>query len=142
MTFVLPDDPSDWPRNPFELLGVSRDSDSKTVRRAYFKAIRQYKAEKFPAEFQRFQQAHEEAQRLIGLTSTASSANQQNVTDFPSPEASRNDTENEAPKDFGEISFARREENPSTFTVVLTMTNPADDKFMRLLEHGESFGGL
>ena len=47
--------------NPFEILGVSRDADRRTLRRAYARLIKVYRPETHPKEFQRIQQAFEEA---------------------------------------------------------------------------------
>lgn len=61
----LPEDVSKWPRDPFDLLGVGRDSDTKTARRAYFKLIRKYKPDKFPDAFQKIHEAHESVSRML-----------------------------------------------------------------------------
>ncbi|WLD12879.1 J domain-containing protein [Planctellipticum variicoloris] len=55
----LPDDISDWPTNPYELLGIPCDADRDVIRRAYVKLILRYKPERFPAEFQRIRKAYE-----------------------------------------------------------------------------------
>lgn len=55
----LPDDLSQWPSDPFELLGVSLEADDKTLRRAYTALIRIYKPEQRPAEFRRIREAYD-----------------------------------------------------------------------------------
>lgn len=57
----LPEDPRDWPDDPFALLGVDRNVDEATLRRAYTRRIRQYKPEQSPAEFRRIRDAYETA---------------------------------------------------------------------------------
>jgi len=55
----LPDDWRDWPDDPWALLGVDRDADRETIRRAYVDLIRRYKPEHFPEEFRRIREAYE-----------------------------------------------------------------------------------
>lgn len=55
----LPEDLDQWPNDPFELLGVSREDEPITVKRAYTRLIRRYKPEQFPAHFMRLRQAFE-----------------------------------------------------------------------------------
>lgn len=62
---VLPDDPRDWPQDPFELLGIAHTVDEKAIRRAYSQLIRRYKPEQSPAEFQKIRQAYDEARQRI-----------------------------------------------------------------------------
>ncbi len=59
MSHPLPDDESEWPRDPWRVLGVTRDDDERTVRRAYAALIRRFKPETFPAQFQRIRQVYE-----------------------------------------------------------------------------------
>ncbi|MEK6235229.1 MAG: J domain-containing protein, partial [Planctomycetales bacterium] len=61
----LPDDPRDWPANPYELLGISPDADRKTARRAYVRLIRVYKPDHFPVEFQILREAFESIEARI-----------------------------------------------------------------------------
>ena len=58
---ALPPDPSMWPRDPYELLGVSRGVSSRDLRKAYLHLIRSYKPEHSPAEFQRIRAAYDAA---------------------------------------------------------------------------------
>jgi hypothetical protein len=60
---ALPDDPSDWPDDPFELLGVEPGVSPRDLRRAYLALIRRYKPEHAPDEFRRIREAFEAAQR-------------------------------------------------------------------------------
>lgn len=61
----LPDDPRDWPTDPFALFGVPHDVDDKTLRRAYTALIRRYKPEQAPDAFQKIREAYEELQERI-----------------------------------------------------------------------------
>jgi hypothetical protein len=45
--------------DPYELLGVARDADPPTVKKAYAKLVRVYRPDKSPREFQRVHQAFE-----------------------------------------------------------------------------------
>ena len=57
----LPDDPSQWPLNPWELLGLSPNAKRVELRRAYSQLIRRFRPDTHPVEFQRI---HEAYQRL------------------------------------------------------------------------------
>ena len=65
----LPDDPSRWPDDPYELLDVPRDVGPHDLRRAYTRLIRTYKPEKFPEQFRRIRAAYESALRLAEFLS-------------------------------------------------------------------------
>jgi hypothetical protein len=60
----LPDDPALWPDDPYELLGVPRNTGPRELRKAYTGLIRIYKPEQFPEQFRRVRAAYEMAQRL------------------------------------------------------------------------------
>jgi hypothetical protein len=53
--------------DPFVLLGIERDADTRTVRRAYAQLIRIYRPDRAPREFQRIHAAFEEVQRSESL---------------------------------------------------------------------------
>jgi hypothetical protein len=55
----LPDDPRDWPRDPYALLGVAPDADDDAIRRAYTRLIRRFKPEHHPAEFALIRDAYD-----------------------------------------------------------------------------------
>jgi hypothetical protein len=55
----LPDDPRDWPSDPYALLGVDADADDDAIRRAYTRLIRRFKPEHHPAEFARIRDAYD-----------------------------------------------------------------------------------
>lgn len=57
----LPDDPRDWPTDPFALLGVPRSVSETDLKRAYTRLIRKYKPEHAPDEFRRVREAYEAA---------------------------------------------------------------------------------
>jgi hypothetical protein len=65
----LPDDPSQWPDDPHELLGVPRDAGPRDIRKAYTRLIRLYKPERFPEQFRRVRAAYETALRLAEFLS-------------------------------------------------------------------------
>jgi hypothetical protein len=56
---ALPDDPRDWPTDPFTLLGVARGIGETDLKRAYTRLIRKYKPEHAPEEFRRIREAYE-----------------------------------------------------------------------------------
>jgi hypothetical protein len=58
---TLPDDPHDWPTDPFALLGVPRSVGEADLKRAYTRLIRKYKPEHAPDEFRRIREAYESA---------------------------------------------------------------------------------
>lgn len=58
---ALPDDPKDWPADPFALLGVPRAVSETDLKRAYTRLIRKYKPEHAPDEFRRIRAAYEAA---------------------------------------------------------------------------------
>lgn len=55
----LPDDPRDWPADPFALLGVGRGASETDVKRAYTRLIRRFKPEHHPDQFRRIREAYE-----------------------------------------------------------------------------------
>ncbi|MDY3556784.1 J domain-containing protein [Gemmata sp. JC717] len=57
----LPDDPRDWPADPFALLGVPRSVSEADLKRAYTRLIRKYKPDHAPDEFRRIREAYEAA---------------------------------------------------------------------------------
>lgn len=63
MEHHLPDDVSQWPSNPYELLGVKPGVAPRDLRRAYTALIRTYKPEHRPEEFRRVREAFETVQR-------------------------------------------------------------------------------
>jgi hypothetical protein len=64
----LPEDPSAWPADPYELLGVGRSASTQEIKRAYTKLLRRYNPERFPEQFQRIRRAYEMLLRLAELT--------------------------------------------------------------------------
>ncbi|VTS00136.1 Heat shock protein DnaJ domain protein OS=Planctomyces limnophilus (strain ATCC 43296 / DSM 3776 / IFAM 1008 / 290) GN=Plim_3023 PE=4 SV=1: DnaJ [Gemmata massiliana] len=57
----LPDDPREWPTDPFALLGVPRSAREADLKCAYTRLIRKYKPEHAPDEFRRIREAYESA---------------------------------------------------------------------------------
>ncbi len=60
----LPEDPARWPRDPFQLLGVSPGCSPRELRRAYTNLIRTWKPEQFPEQFRRIREAYESLLRF------------------------------------------------------------------------------
>jgi hypothetical protein len=65
---ALPDDPADWPDDPYLVLGVTRGAAAADVRRAYTGLIRRFRPEQHPERFRRICEAYER------LTATAPAA--------------------------------------------------------------------
>lgn len=63
----LPDDVSQWPDDPNELLGVVYGVSPRDLRRAYNRLIRIYKPEQFPEQFRRIREAYEHLLRIAEL---------------------------------------------------------------------------
>ena len=61
----LPEEIELWPSDPFALLNVKRSDDARTAKRAYFKLIRKYKPDRFPAEFQKIREAYESVENWL-----------------------------------------------------------------------------
>jgi hypothetical protein len=53
-------------RDPFVLLGVSRDADERTLKKAYARLIKVYRPDRSPAQFERIHAAFELARDLAG----------------------------------------------------------------------------
>ncbi len=73
--------PPDWsllPHNPIAFFGLSKGFDRKALKRKYSKLIRQFKPEKFPAEFQKIRAAYEllDGQLRYGESTTSVPQNQ------------------------------------------------------------------
>lgn len=62
---TLPDDPSQWPHDPYELLGVPHGVSERELKKAYARLLRLYKPEHAPAEFRRIREAYEFIQQDI-----------------------------------------------------------------------------
>lgn len=63
----LPDDLRRWPNDPFQLLGVTRNTSPRDLKRAYTQLIRLYKPEHAPEEFRRIRAAYDSARQFIEL---------------------------------------------------------------------------
>jgi preprotein translocase subunit Sec63 len=66
----LPDDLSQWPRDPHELLGVTSNVDPRDLRRAYTRLIRTYKPEQYPEHLRRIRTECREGQTHAPLCKT------------------------------------------------------------------------
>src|SRR5262249_53892034 len=58
---ALPDDPRDWPTDPFELLGVARSVSESDLKRASTRLIRKYNRKPAPKESRRIRDPSEAA---------------------------------------------------------------------------------
>jgi hypothetical protein len=58
----LPDDPNQWPQNPFHLFGVRPGVSAAELRKAYTRLIRRFKPEQHPEQFRRIREAYERLQ--------------------------------------------------------------------------------
>ncbi len=61
----LPPNHQDWPSNCYELLGVAREADRTTLRRAYTQLIRRYKPEHAPEQFRLIRAAYDSALQFV-----------------------------------------------------------------------------
>lgn len=61
----LPDDPRQWPNDPFALFGIDYEAGHRDLRRAYARLIRQYKPEHHPEQFRRIREAYEAIEPLL-----------------------------------------------------------------------------
>jgi hypothetical protein len=57
----LPNDPRNWPDDPFQLLGVEPPVSEQDLKRAYTRLIRRFKPEHHPEQFRRVREAYEAA---------------------------------------------------------------------------------
>lgn len=57
----LPDDPREWPTDPFRLLGVDWPTTEPDLKRAYTRLIRRFKPEHHPEQFRLVRDAYENA---------------------------------------------------------------------------------
>ncbi len=63
--YNLPDDPAQWPTDPYEVLGVGRQVDRRELRRAYTRLIRRFKPEHFPTQFRLIRDAYESLENYL-----------------------------------------------------------------------------
>lgn len=64
---TLPENCRDWPDDPFELLGLPRETDARSAKRAYTRLIRRYKPERHPEEFRRVRDAYEQVSEWLEM---------------------------------------------------------------------------
>lgn len=62
---TLSSDPEEWPRDPFELLGLRPENSAEEARRAYTRLVRKYRPDDQPQEFQRIRAAYEVVVQVI-----------------------------------------------------------------------------
>jgi hypothetical protein len=63
----LPEDLSQWPSDPYHLLGVTPGVGARDLRRAYTRLIRTFKPEQFPEHFRRIREAYEHVLRFVEI---------------------------------------------------------------------------
>jgi hypothetical protein len=61
MSEHLPEDPKNWPQDPFRLLGVELPTTEMDLKRAYTRLIGRFKPEHFPEQFRLVREAYETA---------------------------------------------------------------------------------
>lgn len=69
---TLPDDLSQWPDDPYQLLGLKPGADERAIKKAYTRLIRQFKPEQAPNHFRRIRDAYEQAKRWLQWNRPAS----------------------------------------------------------------------
>lgn len=72
--------------NPYDILGIGRDADKKTIKKAYAELVKQYHPEEHPEEWKRIHDAYEQAMEQV-------SAKKQKVS-VPVPQESSVQEEN------------------------------------------------
>lgn len=65
--YQLPEDLSQWPKDPYRLLGVTRGIGPRDLKRAYTRLIRTFKPEQFPEHFRRIREAYETVLRFVEI---------------------------------------------------------------------------
>src|SRR5262249_37901593 len=95
--------------DPFVLLGIERDADTRTIRQAYARLIRIYRPDRAPREFQRIHAAFEEAQRPGSLWLALDKLRVERPAGAAAPE----DASAEARSGLGSTGTAPSEEPPS-----------------------------
>lgn len=108
----LPDDPRQWPDDPFALLGVERGVGELDLKRAYTRLIRRFKPEHHPKEFQRIRDAYEQCQLQFRWFSPAIDSPEPE-RDSPLPEV----VAPEAAENFQESAASRQEDLPRLASV-------------------------
>ncbi|HVJ85787.1 MAG TPA: J domain-containing protein [Caulifigura sp.] len=59
MSHELPEDESQWPSDPWRVLGVDREAGERAARKAYAALIRRFPPDQFPTQFQRVRAAYD-----------------------------------------------------------------------------------
>ena len=59
MTSPLPSNPANWPKDPYQLLGVGQEADLREIRRAYARLTKLYRPDHSPQEFQLVRAAYD-----------------------------------------------------------------------------------
>jgi hypothetical protein len=82
----LPENLSEWPDNPYAVLGVQFGIDPRDLRRAYTQLIRSYKPEQFPEHFRRIREAYESVLRHVTFFGTAAASPTGSTESVPTKE--------------------------------------------------------
>jgi len=83
----LPENLSEWPNDPYAVLGVQFGIDPRDLRRAYTQLIRLYKPEQFPEHFRRIREAYEAVLRHVPFFGAAAASPNANTESLPTEEA-------------------------------------------------------
>jgi hypothetical protein len=123
---ALPDDLTQWPTNPYELLRVDVDIDERGLKRAYAKLIHKFSPEHHPQHFVRIRAAFEQVlNHLHALEQFHDLASQQNQDNWPR-QAGTTDALTDRNQDF---SFGRPADDD-----VLTPSNRLDHQQLFTIE--------
>lgn len=82
---TLPDDLSQWPDDPYQLLGVQPGADERAIKKAYTRLIRRFKPEQAPDHFRRIRDAYEQAKRWLQWNMPASHGDGEGSPTFEIP---------------------------------------------------------
>ncbi len=81
----LPENPADWPTDPFRLLGIDRTAAARDAKRAYLKLIKLFKPEQAPDEFQKIRAAYESVQQTLEYRDLYSNTDEVNPAPADAP---------------------------------------------------------
>jgi hypothetical protein len=110
----LPEDPDQWPIDPFVLLGVNHGSTRKVVRRAYARLIRVYKPEHFPKQFRRIRDAYELLDQRLAWLESSRMAETESGSPAESPEIAATEGSREASENEGIVDVSPTSERATS----------------------------
>lgn len=80
----LPDDTRRWPRDPYEILGVTPRCEPLVARKAYTRLIKQFKPEQYPEQFRLIREAYDAVKRQAVYFGAAHAKESAQAADLPS----------------------------------------------------------